>query len=132
MITYNIRFPIKDDPQKNRFLSMTQITKEALASDLLLLLLTEKGERYYEPDYGTNLLKYIFEPNDSITATDIEQEIKRTVKLYIPTLTINKIEFNRFEDENGNGIPENQLNVKIKFTYSENAFSESGELELNF
>ena len=132
MITYNIRFPIKDDVHKNRFLSMTQITKEALASDLLLLLLTEKGERYYEPNYGTNLLKYIFEPNDSITATDIEQEIKRTVKLYIPTLTINKIEFNRFKDENNAEIPANQLNVKIKFTYTENAFSESGELDLNF
>ena len=132
MTTYNIRFPIKDDVQKNRFVSMTQITKEALASDLLLLLLTEKGERYYEPNYGTNLLKYIFEPNDGVTATDIEQEIKRTVKLYIPTLTINKIEFNRFEDENSDKIPQNQLNVKIRFTYSENAFSESGELDLKF
>lgn len=132
MITYNIRFPIKDDVQKNRFVSMTQITKEALASDLLLLLLTEKGERYYEPSYGTNLLKYIFEPNDSITATEVEQEIKRTVKLYIPTLTINKIEFNRFEDDNNLKIPQNQLNVKIRFTYSENTFSETGELDLNF
>lgn len=132
MITYNIRFPIKDDVQKNRFVSMTQITKEALTSDLLLLLLTEKGERYYEPNYGTNLLKYIFEPNDSITATEIEQEIKRTVKLYIPTLTINKIQFNRFKDDNDLEIPQNQLNVKIKFTYSENAFTETGELDLNF
>ena len=132
MITYNIRFPINDDPHKNLFLSMTQITKEALSSDLLLLLLTEKGERYYQPDYGTNLLKYIFEPNDSITSNDVEQEIKRTVKTYIPTLTINNVEFNRFVDEQGNPTSENQLNVKIRFTYTENAFSESGELDINF
>lgn len=132
MISYNIRFPIRDDVHTNRFLSMTQITKEALSSDLLLLLLTEKGERYYQPNYGTNLLKYIFEPNDSITAKDVEQEIKRTVGLYIPNLIINQIQFNRLTDEEGNPTSENQLNVKIMFTYTENAFSESGELDINF
>jgi phage baseplate assembly protein W len=132
MITYNIRFPINDDVYKNRFFSMTQITKEALGSDLLLLLLTEKGERYYQPDYGTNLLKYIFEPNDNITSKDVEKEIKRTVSLYIPTLTINTIEFNKVTDEQGNPIQENQLNVKIKFTYTEGTFSEGGELDINF
>jgi len=132
MISYNIRFPIKDDTYTNRLFSMTQITKEALSSDLLLLLLTERGERYMDPNYGTNLLKFIFEPNDNLTAKDIEQEIKRTVTLYIPNLTINQIQFNRLVDEEGNPTSENQLNVKIMFTYTEDAFTENGELDLNF
>jgi phage baseplate assembly protein W len=111
---------------------MSRVTKEALSSDLLLLLLTQKGERYYEPDYGTDLLKFIFEPNDNLTASDVEQEIKRTVSLYIPALTINSISFNWNKDDNGQPISENQLNVNIKFTYSEDTFSEQGELDLNF
>lgn len=130
MKSYNIRFPLRDDTEKNAYFLMNQITKDAFSSDLLLLLLTEKGERYYEPDYGTNLLKYLFDPNDNITATDVEQEIKRTVSLYIPSLKIDSIIFNQLND--GSEQSKHQLNVHIEFTYSENAFSESGELDLNF
>jgi phage baseplate assembly protein W len=132
MVTYNIKFPLNDDPVTNTYFKMSNITKEAFSSDLLLLLLTQKGERYYEPDYGTDLLKFIFEPNDNLTATDIEQEIKRTVSLYIPALTITKITFNWNYDDNGQPISENQLNVNIRFTYNEDTFSENGELDLNF
>ena len=132
MITYNIKFPLNDDLSTNTFFLMTQVSKDAFSSDLLLLLLTQRGERYYEPDYGTNLLKYIFEPNDNITATDVEREIKNTVSKYIPNLKINTINFNWNLDDNGQPISENQLNVTIQFTYTEGSFSETGQLDLNF
>lgn len=132
MATYNIKFPLTDDPTVNTYFKMTKITKDAFSSDLLLLLLTQKGERYYEPDFGTNLIRYVFEPNDSLTSLEVEKEIKKTVAKYIPTLTIERVEFNWNYDEQGKPVGENQLNVKIKFTYSEDAFSETGELDLNF
>jgi phage baseplate assembly protein W len=132
MVSYNIKFPLNDDVTTNTYFKMSRVTKDAFSSDLLLLLLTQKGERYYEPDYGTDLLKFIFEPNDNLTASDIEQEIKRTVSEYIPALKIERIDFNWGVDAEGQPASENQLNVKIKFTYSEDAFSESGELDLNF
>ena len=132
MASYNIKFPLRDDISTNTYFQMSRVTKDAFSSDLLLLLLTQRGERYYEPDYGTNLLKYIFEPNDSLTAKDVEQEIKRIVSLYIPALTITSVTFNWNLDDNGQPIPETQLNVNVKFTYSEDAFNESGELDLTF
>ena len=132
MVSYNIRFPLNDDAVTNTYFLMSRATKDALSSDLLLLLLTQKGERYYEPDYGTNLLKFIFEPNDNLTANDVEQEIKKTVSLYIPALTIDNVEFNWNTDADGAPISDNQLSVKIKFTYSEDAFNEQGELDINF
>jgi len=132
MKSYNVRFPLRDDNDKNTYFQLNQITKDAFVSDLLLLLLTEKGERYYNPNYGTNLLKYIFEPNDDLTAQEVEQDIKNTVSLYIPSLKIKSVQFNRLVDDQGNSISENQLNVHIEFTYSEDAFSENGELDLNF
>ena len=132
MASYNITFPLNDDVSTNTYFLMSKVTKDAFGSDLLLLLLTSKGERYYEPDYGTNLLKYIFEPNDNLDANDIEQEIKTTVSTYIPALTINSVTFNWLTDDEGNQISENQVNVNIKFTFSEDAFSENSELNLNF
>ena len=81
---------------------------------------------------GTNLLKYIFEPNDNLDASDIEKELKTTVSTYIPALTINSVTFNWLTDDEANSISENQVNVNIKFTFSEDAFSEQGSLDLNF
>jgi len=132
MITYNIKFPLSDNLSTNTYFLMTQVTKDALSSDLMLLLLTQKGERFYEPNYGTNLIKYIFEPNDTLTAVDVEQEIKNTVSKYIPNLKINKIDFNWNLDDNGQPISENQLNVTIQFTYTEDNFSEQGSIDINF
>jgi phage baseplate assembly protein W len=132
MQSYNIKFPIVDDTSKNAYFLMTQVTKDAFSSDLLLLLLTQKGERYYEPDYGTNLLRYIFEPNDVLTATDVEQEMKNTVAAYIPALKITTVTFNWNLDDHGQPISENQLNVNIQFTYTEDTFTENGEVDLNF
>ena len=132
MGSYNIKYPLQDDVSTNTYFLMTKVTKEAFSSDLLLLMLTQKGERYYEPEYGTNLLKYVFEPNDNLTADDVEQDIKRIVSLYIPTLKINTVTFNWNTDDTGQSISDNQLNVNIKFTYSEDAFSEQGQLDLNF
>jgi len=132
MVSYNIKYPLQDDVTTNTYFLMTKVSKEAFSSDLLLLLLTQKGERYYEPDYGTNLLKYIFEPNDNLTADDVEQDIKRIVSLYIPSLKIDTVTFNWNLDDTGQPISDNQLNVNIKFTFSEDAFSEQGQLDLNF
>jgi phage baseplate assembly protein W len=132
MDSYNITFPFQDDTITNSFISMNQVSKDSYSSNLLLLLLTQKNERYYEPDYGTNLLKYIFEPNDNISATQVEEEIRDTVALYIPEVKITSVTFNWNNDEEGQPISENQLNVNIQFIYTEGSLSEQGNLDLNF
>jgi phage baseplate assembly protein W len=132
VISYNITFPFKDDNTTNGFLAMNQVTKDAYTSNLFLLLLTEKNQRYYESDYGTNLLKYIFEPNDNLTASQIEEEIKNTVTQYIPQLKITSVTFNWNVDAQGNPISENQVNVNVNFVYTDSTFSETGNININF
>lgn len=134
MRNINIKFPLSDNPETNSYFKMNKVTKDAFTSNLLLLFLTEKGERYYQPDYGTNLLRYIFEPNDDITSTEIIKDLKKSVSKYIPNLNIDDVSFNYVNKhgeivESGGG---DTLNVKIKFTYSENSFRENGVLDINF
>ena len=132
MVSYNITYPFTDNNETNSFIQMNQVSKDSYSSNLLLLLLTQKGERYYEPDYGTNLLKFIFEPNDGLTSGDIEEEIRNTVSLYMPEIKIKSVNFNWNEDDSGEPISDNQLNVNIKFTYNEGSLSEEGNIDLNF
>lgn len=133
MKAINIKFPINDDTISNRFLSLNKRTKESISSNLLLLFLTEKGERYYMPDYGTNLLRYIFEPSDEVTVQEIKDELNEVVTKYIPNISITDVSFNWVEDneilESGGS---NELNLKIQFIYTDNFFTETGEIELSF
>ena len=132
MNSYNIAFPFKDDNEIRSFILMNQVTKDSYSSNLLLLLLTQKGERYYMPEYGTNLLKFIFEPNDQLTSTQVEDEIRNTVSLYLPEVKITSVTFNWNTNDSGEPISDNQLNVNIQFVYTEGSLTENGNIDLNF
>lgn len=105
----NIDYPFKES-DKGFFLNLNKDDKNAIKSDLMHLILTRKGERLYMPEFGTNLLKYIFEPNDSITQSSIKEEINDTVKRYIPNLRVNNI----IITEN----PQSEHGVKVQIDYS--------------
>jgi len=133
MKSINIKFPLTDDTEKNQYFQMNEVTKDALTSNLLFLLLTQKGERYYNPNFGTNLIQYVFEPKDTLTISEIEREIKITVKEFIPELTINKVSFySEGLDDIGESVGDNEIRVVINFVYSEDTFSEAGRLTINF
>ena len=131
MISYNIKFPLRDDTEKGFFLKMNNITKDAFASDLLLLLLTEKGQKWYDPAYGSFLIKFLFEPNDTLLQDDIIKDMKETVSQYIPQLTISNVNFNKLKSDNLD-VTEHGINVHIDFVYKEGVFEEQGEIDLNF
>lgn len=129
----NIKFPLEDDVEKNILFKQNNVTKDALVSNLLLLLLTEEGERFYMSDYGINLRKYIFEPKDEVTQSEITEEIRDKVKRFIPQLTITKVEFYSAEtDQDGNPLMENEVVAQVNFTYNNDTFSEQGSVEITF
>jgi phage baseplate assembly protein W len=86
----NINFPFKNS-NNGFFLDMNTDSDAAIKADLMHLILTRKGQRLYNPEFGTDLLQFIFEPNDERTLNDIKAEIKTVVKKYLHNLTINEI-----------------------------------------
>jgi phage baseplate assembly protein W len=90
MATYGIDFPFRQS-SKGSFLNMTEIPEREIRANLIHLILTRRGTRYYMPDFGTRLYEFIFEPNDAVTFQLIEDEIRTTVKKYIPNLDIKSI-----------------------------------------
>lgn len=86
----NINYPFKDS-LKGFFLDLTSDDNSAIKADLMHLILTRKGQRLYNPEFGTNLLQFIFEPNDSLTLNKVKEEITTVVKRYLPKLQITEI-----------------------------------------
>ena len=89
-ITYGIIFPFRQSVD-GKFLLLSEETNDEIRSNLIHLLLTRKGSRYFLPDFGTRLYDFIFEPLDGLTFDSIKTEIEDSVTKYIPNLTIQNI-----------------------------------------
>jgi phage baseplate assembly protein W len=114
----NIDFPFQES-KEGFFLNLNNVDAKAIRADLMHLILTRKGERLYNPEFGSDLMKFIFEPNDSLTYSEIKLDIQTTVKKYIPNLNV--------DDFIVTPNPENEYkaDVRIEYTITDDIFKES-------
>lgn len=120
----NINYPFKDS-DNGFLLQLNNTDSKAVKADMMHLILTQKGQRLYMPDFGTDLMKYIFEPNDAKTLSEIKLDIQETVKKYIPNLTINEVEVDR--DTNN----EYKATIRIDYSINEDVFVEKDFVVIN-
>jgi phage baseplate assembly protein W len=120
----NINYPFKDSP-KGFFVDLNSDDASAIKADLMHLVLTRKGQRLYNPDFGTDLLKFIFEPNDALTLVDLKTEITTVVKKYLPKLKIDEISVVQSTEVEYAAI------VTIKYTITDDVFSTSDLVIIN-
>lgn len=123
----NIEFPFQDD-NKGKYLAMNSVSERAIKSDLIHLLLTNKGERLYLPDFGANLRKYLFEPNDSIIHGEIKEEIQTAISKFIPNLKVDEISLKGGEEDQTRN--EHHVLVTIDYTVTEGAFKSSDSVQI--
>lgn len=130
--TYGVNFPFGDSDNGD-FLKLTETPELEIKSNLIHLLLTKKGSRYYLPDFGTNLYQYIFETLDDITMGKIEDEIIDAVEKYIPNLTINKIVIEKFYDQIefvDNDQLQHTIKINLDYTVNSRTFQSTGTVTL--
>ena len=120
----NIDFTFRDSSDGSYF-KMNKTDKDAIRADLLHLLLTNKGERLYLPEFGSDLKKFIFEPNDEITQEEIKDNLNQTITRFIPNLLINDISFR-------NDTIEELIIVELTYTVIEGTFTSTDTITLTF
>lgn len=120
----NINYPFKDSKQ-GFFLDLNSTDNKAIKADLLHLLLTSKGQRLYNPDFGTDLLKFIYEPLDGMTLDGIKSEINDSVKKYLPQVRLDDL---TVEDS---AINDYLALVTIKFTITGDVFESTEIVQIN-
>jgi phage baseplate assembly protein W len=96
-ITYGLTFPFRDSFD-GKYLDLSDYSEQETRSNLIHLLLSRKGSRYYLPDFGTRLYEYLFEPLDGPTFSEIESEIRESVSVYLPGITITNISITSASD----------------------------------
>tara|TARA_R110000744_G_scaffold53939_3_gene114834 strand:+ start:134 stop:547 length:414 start_codon:yes stop_codon:yes gene_type:complete len=103
-ISIGVAFPLNE---VNMFKG-TENFKEQVKSNLINLLLTQKGERVNEPNFGVGLKNLLFENN--IDTENLNQLIDDQIKFYIPQISLQKTEVNLLEDEH-------KLFIKINYNF---------------
>jgi phage baseplate assembly protein W len=78
--------------------NQTFTTKDQVKSNLINYILTNKGERLFNPTFGGDLRASLFNPDSSFDgiAASLEQEIYA----YVPNIIIRNIAIKKFSDEN--------------------------------
>ena len=72
--------------------NQTYLTQDQIKSNLINFFLTNKGERYLNPNFGGNLRKLLFQSIDSNSLDTMELEIKQQLRSLFPNITINNLE----------------------------------------
>ena len=91
-IALGIKLPFGSG-QSNFDLNYT--TLDQAKTDLVNLLLTHKGERYMQPNFGTNLRRFLFQPNTQELEGEIRNEILESIKRWLPFIKIGTLVITR-------------------------------------
>ncbi|KAA6330828.1 hypothetical protein EZS27_020516 [termite gut metagenome] len=111
---YDIKYPFQNESPFNTFLDINQNRREKIESDILHVLYTSKGDKIRDPEFGTGLISYIFDPQDEHTWGDIKIEIKTSIDKYVRNVKFKDIDVYN-EDES--------IYLSIWYTYAEEDFN---------
>ena len=112
-VIIGLKLPLKHDDNKGFFPGhLTTIAQTS--SNIKNLLLTRKGERVGQPEFGCDLLKVLFEPMSGILINQVEESIGEAIAVWLPHVTINKLLVEPDDSEL------NQLNVELEFSLAMN------------
>lgn len=95
---YGIKYPFSSDNNEEVYIDLDKSYADATKSKVLHLMFTPKGQKLRNPDFGTELIKFLFSPNDSTTLESLKSSLKSDIAKYIPEVEFQDISI--VDDEN--------------------------------
>lgn len=85
-----------------------------LQEDIKFLLTQERGKFYPDPEFGSEIQKYLFEPLTPNLGKRMQDEIRDLIEKYYPQISLVGIDINLDTENNG-------VYISIKYKYSDSA-----------
>lgn len=101
---YGIKYPFTSDNDNGTYIDLNDTYAEGIKSQVLHVIFTPKGQRLRDPDFGTDIIKYIFSPSDNLTLNGLKNEISKQITKYVPFVEFRDITIYKDDEENGNII----------------------------
>jgi phage baseplate assembly protein W len=100
---------------------ITYTTKEAVKNNLINYFLTNKNERYLNPNFGGNLRAFIFEQITNGNTEYLKTDIQNQIGLYFPNVIIASLNINSSPDYN-------QITVELTYNIIETGIIDTIQL----
>ena len=92
---------------------LTETTLEQAGHNIKNLLLTAKGERVMQPDFGSDLRALLFEQADENIEERIEETILESISTWLPYISVEKIDI--IEDTSNPNLMKVNLNFYLNY-----------------
>jgi phage baseplate assembly protein W len=93
--------------------SSTYTTTEQLRSDIINYMLTNKDERVLNPNYGSDLRRFVFQNITGINLNNLKLQIIDGLKVNFPQITVNNVTITPDHDINS-------INIIIDYSFAGN------------
>mgnify|MGYP003322990469 CR=1 FL=1 len=103
--------------------SSTYTTKDAIRNNLLNFFLTNQGERYLNPNFGSNLRSKLFEQIEQQNINGLQQNIQDLISRYFSNINVTSLQVNSSPDRNSINIelyydiPNTNISDKLEITF---------------
>lgn len=111
------KFPVRVDEATGRI--KTSDYEEDIAEAIRIIIMTRKGERVMQPEFGCDLHEYVFSGTDYTTITQMENEIKSALINWEPRI----IDVNVSVDIDGNNLSSLLINVDYVVRSTNNPYN---------
>ncbi len=100
---YGLKYPFTCENLDNVYMDTNDTYTDSIKSQVLHVIFTPKGQRIRDPEFGTDLIKYIFGPKDSQSLSEVRNQITTQLGRYVPAAKFMDIDV--YNEEGGdNGI----------------------------
>ena len=113
-----VSYPLTKDGEGGFFTRQTDT--KLIQNNLRQLILTEKGERPMQPNFGVRLRSRLFEPLTQSLISGLKKEIKATIKQYEQRIRITDLRV--WEDKDSSAHSYNRIRIAVTYSLIELPF----------
>jgi phage baseplate assembly protein W len=107
---FGIKYPFTSVGFEHYYVDTNSSLKDKVRSQLMHVVFTPKLQRIRLPEFGTDLIKFIFEPSESITWEAVKNEVSDSVRRWTNNIILNDIQVIKNEED------ENEIYVRLDYS----------------
>ena len=96
---YGIKYPFTYNNEDQVYVDLNETYEASLQSQILHIIFTPKGQKLRDPEFGSDLVKFIFDPAVGRTLESIKSEIRDSISSRIPNVVLDDIKIIETDNE---------------------------------
>ena len=89
---YGIKYPFTYENEELVYLDLNETYEQSIQAQILHVIFTPKKQKIRDPEFGSDLIKYLYDPSDGTTFEKIKSQIREDISARVPNVRFDDIE----------------------------------------